>query len=222
MTQELKKPGSKIKYYHILILGCMLTPLIIMNSNYVNNQRAENKLNKENRKLFDKIISGRKLEGEEEPDKIDEVCNRGSKELNSYYKTGNLEEIELKEGAIKSEDKDKDYMKALINILKSQMKGDGDASEHRNLNEVEDEKDDKEEGSQISTDDVMAYGKHLLPVLVFLVVAILCIPGWLMCCFCCCCNCCCCCCCKKEGCKIPCFVIHLLYMLLLLQFVFME
>ncbi|MBP5408077.1 MAG: hypothetical protein J6Y42_02955, partial [Bacilli bacterium] len=185
-----------------------------MNSNYVNNQRDEDKLNEEKRKLFDIIINERKLEGEAKPeksdsksDKIDEVCKRGSEELNNYYKTGNLDEIELKEGAIKSEDKDKDYMKALINILKSQMKGDGDASEHRNLNEVEDEKDDKEEGSQISTDDVMAYGKHLLPVLVFLVVAILCIPGWLMCCFCCCCNCCCCCCCKKEGCKIPCFVI---------------
>ena len=212
MTQELKKLDSKIKYYHILILGCMLIPFIIINSNYVNNQRAEVKLNEEKRKLFDKIINGRNLEGEGAPkksnsksDKIDEVCKRGSEELNNYYKTGNLEEIELKEGGIKSEDKDKDYMQALINILKSQLKGDGnkdsnagDVGGHRILNE---------EGSKISKDDIMVYGKHLLPVLVFLIIGLLCIPGWILCCFCCCCNCCCCCCCKKPVCKIPCFII---------------
>ena len=55
-------------------------------------------------------------------------------------------------------------------------------------------------------DDLIAYGMHILPILIFLVVAILCIPGWIICCFCCCCNCCCCCCCKKPGCKIPCFI----------------
>ena len=62
-------------------------------------------------------------------------------------------------------------------------------------------------GSEIPKDDIIAYGKHILPSLFFFVVAILCIPGWIMCCFCCCCNCCCCCCCKKPCCKIPCFII---------------
>ena len=229
MTKEQKNFASKIKCYHILILGCILAPLIIINSNYVNKQRAEDKLNEEKRKLFDNIVYGRKLEGEEESEKsdsksdgIDEVCNRGSEELRAYYKSGNLGDIKIEEGGIKSEDKDKDYMKALINILKSQFKGDGNEEDgednndgdppapengRRNLNGEEEEKDDKEGESQISNDDLIAYGKHLIPVLVFLVVAILCIPGWIMCCFCCCCNCCCCCCCKKPCCKIPCFVI---------------
>jgi hypothetical protein len=134
-----------------------------------------------------------------------------------------LEEIKLKEGPIKSEDKDKDYMKAIINILKSKLGGGGNEEEgeenddtspdpktpeggrRRNLNDDEDDKEGEE--SSIPTDDIIAYGKHLLPVLIFIVVALLCIPGWLMCCFCCCCNCCCCCCCKKPCCKIPCFVI---------------
>ena len=239
MKSEYKTIIKKIKFYHILILGCFLCPLLISNSNRVNRQRAEEKLNEEKNRLFNKIISGRYLEGEEkekeeEEEKsngTDEVCKRGSDELNNYYKTGNLDEIKLKDGPIKSEDKDKDYMKALINIIKSKLGGEGDeegegnedddnhnnpgapvepGSRRRNLNEDEAQKDDKKgegEESEIPTDDIIAYGKHLLPVLIFLVVAILCIPGWLMCCFCCCCNCCCCCCCKKPCCKIPCFVI---------------
>ena len=241
MKSEYKTFIKKIKFYHILILGCFLCPILISNSNRVNRQRAEEKLNEEKSRLFNKIISGRYLQGEPEPEEkekekekekeeeksngTDGVCKRGSEELNNYYKTGNLEEIKLKEGGIKSEDKDKDYMKAIINILKSQLggkgkeEGEGDEDNddtspdpgdgrRRNLNEDEAEKDDKEgEGSNISTDDIIAYGKHLLPVVIFFVVAILCIPGWLMCCFCCCCNCCCCCCCKRPCCRIPCFVI---------------
>ena len=237
MKSEYKTFIKKIKFYHILILGCFLCPLLISNSNRVNRQRAEEKLNEEKSRLFNKIISGRYLEGdekekekeeEEKSNGTDEVCKRGSDELNNYYKTGNLDEIKLKEGPIKSEDKDKDYMKALINIIKTYMKGDGNEDDdkksespqntgategeggRRNLNEDEAQKNDKKgegEESEIPTDDIIAYGKHLFPVLIFLVVAILCIPGWLMCCFCCCCNCCCCCCCKKPCCKIPCFVI---------------
>ena len=229
---------KKLKFYHILILGVILFPTIIINSNYVNKQRAEEKLYKEKSRLFNKIILGRNLEGEPDPpdpdpeepavnpektkekedskSKVDEVCERGSDELKKYYKTGNLEEINLKNEKITCEDKDKDYIKGLINIIKSQMKGDKKDKQEteeenngrRNLSneEEKDEKEDKSEDDDL-TNNVMAYGKHLLPVLIFLVVAILCIPGWLMCCFCCCCNCCCCCCCKKPCCKIPCFVI---------------
>ena len=207
-----------IKFYHILILGCILFPIIIINSNKANSKRVEDKINEEKSRLFNKIISGRYLEEEpEEKSKgTDDVCSRGSEELNNYYKTGNLDEIKLKEGSIECKDKDKAYMKALINILKSQFKGDGkdgdensdDTNEHnvadtpdghRNLNE--------EENDKISKEDIISYGKHLLPVLIFLAVALLCIPGWIICCFCCCCNCCCCCCCKKTSCKIPCFFI---------------
>ena len=55
-------------------------------------------------------------------------------------------------------------------------------------------------------DDAISYAKHIIPIAAFLVIALLSIPGWIICCFCCCCNCCCCCCCKKPGCKIPCFI----------------
>ena len=55
--------------------------------------------------------------------------------------------------------------------------------------------------------NLMDYGMHLIPVLVFFVIAILSLPGWLICCICNCCNCCCCCCCKKKCCKLPFFII---------------
>ena len=210
MTNKNKKLSQKIKFYHILILGVILFPTIIINSNYVNKQRAEEKLYKEKSRLFNKIILGRNLDGETPPEepavnpeetkekedsksKVDEVCERGSDELKKYYKTGNLEEINLKNEKITCEDKDKDYIKGLINIIKSQMKGDKKDKQEteeenngrRNLSneEEKDEKEDKSEDDDL-TNNVMVYGKHLLPVLIFLVVAILCIPGWLMCCFC--------------------------------------
>ena len=228
MKSELKKMSQKIKYYHILILGLILSPLIIINSNYVNNQRAEDKLYKEKSRLFDKIISGRYLDEEKEKEKdkeekkessssdgVNEVCERGSDELKSYYKSGNLGDIELEEGVIECKDKDKDYMKAIINIIKSKLKEENKEGEESDSNENEknggrilnEEKKEEEGQDDDLTNNIITYGKHLLPVLIFLVVAILCIPGWLMCCFCCCCNCCCCCCCKKPCCKIPCFVI---------------
>ena len=223
MKSELKKMSQKIKYYHILILGLILLPLIIINSNYVNNQRAEDKLYKEKSRLFDKIISSRYLEEKEKDkekesstsDEVNEVCERGSDELKSYYKSGNLGDIELDEGGIECKEKDKDYMKAIISILKSKLKGEdeeGEDNDENNSNDGrrilnEEEKKEEEGEDDDLTNNIITYGKHLLPILIFLVVAILCIPGWLMCCFCCCCNCCCCCCCKKSCCKIPCFVI---------------
>ena len=55
--------------------------------------------------------------------------------------------------------------------------------------------------------DLMDYIMHLLPVLIFLVITVLFLPGWLVCCICSCANCCCCCCCKKPNCKLPFFII---------------
>jgi len=64
------------------------------------------------------------------------------------------------------------------------------------------------------SDNLMTYGQHLIGVFICLAIAILAIPGWLICCSCCCCNCCCCCCCKKPTCKFPFFIVTLaLYVL---------
>ena len=216
MTRENEKITPTLKAYHILILGCLLSPLLILNSNYVNKKRASINLYEE------KSIIGRHLEGEgegapegetEAEDELkgsDKVCKKGSEDLVDYYKTGDLSKIDLDDKPIKAEDKDEPYLKALINIIKTMMNGE--------------DKSDSDEGTQESEagggrlrnlqldslgsieDDVINYAKHLIPIAAFLVITILAIPGWIICCFCCCCNCCCCCCCKKTSCKIPCFI----------------
>ena len=102
-------------------------------------------------------------------------------------------------------------MKALINIIKNALGSDSDDKER-----------DSEEGNTNSEmrhllsiselkDDIINYGKHLLPILIFFVLGILSLPAWPICCFCTCCNCCCCCCCKKPGCKIPCFIFTYIF-----------
>ena len=203
MTSEDEKKITTFKTFHVLILGCLLSTLLILNSNYVNEKRATQKLNEEKSRLFDKIIAGRLLQEKDTPS--DEVCKRGSEDLVEYYKSGDLEKIGLEDGPIKAEKET--YLTALINIIKTytgendskDSEGDvtssGPSGTLRNLQSLD-----------AIQDDLVTYVKHLLPILAFFVIAILAIPGWIICCFCCCCNCCCCCCCKKTGCKLPCFI----------------
>ena len=87
MTKENEESNQKLKFYHFIILGCLLSSLLIFNSNYVNNQRAEAKLNEEKSQLFDQIISQRYLQ-QKSNNSTDEICARGSEDLIEYYKTG--------------------------------------------------------------------------------------------------------------------------------------
>ena len=213
MTNELTQYNPKLKPYHIIILACLLSPLLILNSNNVNSQRATEKLNKEKSKLFEQIISSRHLqenEGDEKPlSNSDKVCQKGSKELVSYYETGDLSKISLDENPIKCEEKGKPYFDALLNIIKSLTdEGDGETdnvNQSGENHEGESTRRNLLEMGEIQ-DDITTYVKHLIPILIFLVIGIFSLPGWLVCCFCTCCNCCCCCCCKKRKCKIPCFI----------------
>ena len=211
MANEKKDFTQKIQFYHIIILSCVLSLLLVLNSNYDNIKREKNKLNKEKTQLFNKIIYNRKLE-EGDADNIDgtdKVCEKGSDELKKYYKTGDLETIGLKNDPIKCEDNEEEYFKSLKKIIKTYLGGGNDEE----AQESNDESHIRNLQAEIleQKDDLIAYGKHILPILIFLVIGILSLPGWLMCCFCCCCNCCCCCCCKKPGCKIPCFIFTYIF-----------
>ena len=138
MTRENEKITPTLKAYHLLILGCLLSPILILNSNYVNKKRASIKLYEEKSKLFNKIILGRHLEGgseaEEELQGSDKVCKKGSEDLVDYYKTGDLNKIGLDDKPITAEDKDEPYLKALISIIKTMMNGE--------------DKNDSDEGTQ--------------------------------------------------------------------------
>ena len=202
MSNDKKPPTSKLKSYHIFLMSCLLTTFMILNSNSVNEAKTLQKENERVNSLFSKIITLRKLDTPSEPvnhANSEAVCSLGSDDLNEYYKTGDPSKIGLDNDGIKSEDKDKSYMKALRNIVKKLVDGD-------------DSEDDESSGSRlrrlggVDQNDLIDYGKRILPMIVFFAFGVLGIFGWIICCFCCCCDCCCCCCCKKEGCKIPCFI----------------
>ena len=209
MAKELD--DFQIKHYQIILIACLIGSVMIINSIYVNKTRDLIRLDKEQGVLFNNLIRGRMLSEDSADSQIysKEVCSRGSESLRKYYETGDLSKIDLEDGEIKCEDKDKGYMQALIKIVRN-IAGDGGD-------------DDEEEGgdsgsgghlrnlASIDKKDIMDYGKRILPMIVFLVFGILSIIGWIICCFCTCCNCCCCCCCKKTKCKIPCFIFTYIF-----------
>ena len=205
MTEKKNKTISKLKSYHIIVLGCILGTILLFNSNKVNEHKATMKLNQEKSDLFNTIISIRRLPEEEEEGEViyitTEVCSKSSVDLKEYYKTGDLTKIGLNNNPIESESND--YIKALLDIVKEVVKSsDDDDSENlsgggsRRLLDLD---EDVEK-------NIKKYANRILPSVAFLVIGLLCIIGWIVCCFCTCCNCCCCCCCKKTNCKIPCFI----------------
>ena len=107
-----------------------------------------------------------------------EVCSRSSEELVNYFQTGDTNLVKLYEYQEDSEPSNTTIY--LINIL-------------------------SDEGD--SGDNSKKYAKHLAPMIVFTILGILCIPGWLV--FCCCafCGCKCFNCCKTIKCRVPFFVI---------------
>ena len=194
MTLKLKKFFSKLNNFHIILLGFLLGSLLIFNSNHINQQKAKIKLSKEQDNFFKSLISKRQLS--ETDDKVGEVCSRGSEELNDYYKTGDPSKIDLDNGPIKCEDKNEDYMQALINLVRSMADG-GDDKDENQLRELLEDED---------TENIKTYATRIFPMVVFLGIGVLSIIGYIVCWISCCCNCCCCCCFKKPCCKIPCFI----------------
>ena len=192
---------EKIKSYHIFLFSCLLASLMILNSNNVNNQKQALKSQKQSEEFFSEMMKIRKLSGGNS--NTEEVCSRADDDLIDYYKTGDLSKIDLDNDPIECEDKDKSYMKTLIDIVREMADDDsssnsGDGSRLRNL-------------GSLDTNKLVDYLMRTLPFLIFLVFGVLSIFGWIICCICCCCDCCCCCCCKKESCKVPCFIFTFVF-----------
>ena len=209
MKREKELLSEKLKPFHIIIFSCLLCSVLIINSNYVNQQRELKKLNAEKDQLFTRIISSRKLnEKEDKKAQTKEVCSRGSEDLIKYYQTGDLSLIDLDNEPIKCEDKDTSYMKALRGLAKSFLpnKKSNTNTDPNNVNLR-----NLDEGDSDS-DNIIQYGlERVLAMVIFLGIGILSIFGWIACCFCNCYDCCCCCCCKKKTCKIPCFIFSYLF-----------
>ena len=151
MKSEKTKFFNKLKTYHIFLMSCLLGVIFIINSNYVNEKRAEDKLYLEKNILFNDIIHKRSLEekgdsGTKENKNSDQVCEQGSQELRTYYKTGDLREIDLSEDdEIKCEDKDSDYMQALIYFTRKFVDKDNKDKKDNKVNKSETDKTEEED-----------------------------------------------------------------------------
>ena len=179
-----------------------------------NGKRACNSIFAQNKFLFNRMSKKRYLqeklnlnidsyETEFKKRFSKDVCSKISSDLRSYYKTGDLSKINFKDKEIKCDNEDKEYMKDLIELIKNYLE---DPTEENNSNEINDK------------EIIVKYLKHYLPLLIFLIIGILCIFGWIICWIFTCCKCCFCQCFKKPSFKIPCFIIT--YMLSFLIIIF--
>ena len=195
MSKTQKKISPKIKYYLTFLIICLLSLILVLNVNYINNKRKKEKLYKEKSDFFENIISNRGLDEKEE--KQTQICNKISDNLKKYYKTGDKSIFGIDDDNISG--KKGEHIQALINIL--------------NINFQKDDINKNEEKSANNNllSNLIIYGKNDIPLVVILGIAILSLPGWLFCCCSCCGNCCCCCCCKKPGCKVPSFVFSYIF-----------
>ena len=107
-----------------------------------------------------------------------QVCSRSSKDLVKYFETGDTNYVKLY--SYDEEVEPSDVVINFINILSNE----GDSNENNKK-----------------------YIKHLSPMIIFLILGILCIPGWFIFCACACCDCKCFNCCKTIKCRIPFFII---------------
>ena len=204
MAQNQNKLTKKLKSYHLFLISLLLGSLLILNSNYVRDKKADD--NTEKSPLFNKITKNRILEEEDNQDII-KVCKRGSEELTSYYITKDASKIDIDENEdIKCEDCKEKYMEALISIMRNVF-----SDEKKEERKGKSEKEKIEQIFDEEKDNIKKYLFRILPMLIFIIIAILSIIGWIVCGICACCDCCCCRCCKNESCEIPCFIFTYLF-----------
>ena len=189
MSNNKNISKHKIKYYHILLLSIILCPLLIINSNKVLEKRTEEQMAKKSEGAIKQRFFGRYLLTFDEG--VEKICKKGSEELKNYYVSKVDETLGLDKEE-KENGKNPEYINSLIDVIKG--------TTGKSENEM--------------TDNLITYGKHLIVPLACLAIAILAIPGWVVCCSCCCCNCCCCCCCNKPSCKFPFFIVTIVFYIL--------
>ena len=197
---------KKFKSFYII---CLLCFIFIVNSYYLNQKRNTDK-EKKGKTSFT-IFEKRFLEGinntetkEEKYIDINQVCSRGSKNLNSYYKSGSISELDIDDEPIKYQDKDNELNKAIIFLLRKYF--DFDNENANNL--IKNGKSDK--------DNFLIILNNYIPMLIFFCFGLISIFGWIICIVCFCCDCCCCCYCKKAKCFLPIYVFTFLFYILII------
>ena len=189
--EQEHKPSFKLT--HVLILSILITAITLNKVSEFgkNSLEASKKLSQMEQNFL------RNLDFDQD---TESVCKKADEKLQNYYKTGDASLIGLDNSTRK--ESSASYIKALTDIIAEKAGG----STGRRLAEEEDDS-----GADNVTENLKKYLMHVIPVLAFFAVAILSIPGWIVCCGCCCCNCCCCCCCKRPICRFPFFIVTMAF-----------
>ena len=201
--EQEQERNPSFTFTHVLLLSLFITTISLNKVKEIGKNSLEN-----SKKLAEmKYQYLRNLDFKED---TENVCSKADAKLQKYYKTGDKSLIGLNNS--KRKQSTASYIKTLTDIVVVQA---GGSSKQRF-------DDDQRSNSADSTDDdsgtdsnlrenLKKYLMHATPVLAFLVIAILSIPGWIVC-FCCfCCNCCCCCCCKRFFCRFPLFIVVMVF-----------
>lgn len=197
MAKDLIKCIPQLKYFHIFLIICLFSPIFLLNSQNVKNLRSDT-----SQKLDSPFY--RHLEEVKLDSNSTKVCSLISDNLKGYYKTGDKtilgidDDLKVEKG---------EHIQALINLVKIHF------AKKENTKRVLFGEQILEKFDPDTIENLIVYGKHFLPLVIFFCIAILSFPGWIVCiCCCCCCKCCCCCCCKKNSCKAPSFIFsYILY-----------
>ena len=206
MSKKEKIINPKLKYYFILLIVSIFSIIFIFNSNNSNNPKIKPNLKQEKTSFFGKLFSNRILEAvEKEDSNSTKICEKTSDKLKKYYETGDKSILGIDDDKITGEKAE--HIQALINIAKIQfVKKEQDINADANATR----KLEEELNGEI-LDNLIIYGKHYLPLVIILAIAVLSFPGWIVCLTLCCCDCRCCCCCLQPCCKIPSFVFSYIF-----------
>ena len=195
--EEDKEHKPLFTFTHVLLLSIFITIISLNKVNEIGKNSLET-----SKKLAQ--IERQFLRNLDFKDDTDSVCKKADEKLQKYYQTGDKSLIGLSNST--RQQSTASYIKALTDIISNQAGGSG-------TNETEGSESDNDDSGASSdvTTNLKKYLMHVIPVLAFFVIAILSIPGWVVCCSCCCCNCCCCCCCKRPICRFPFFIVTMAF-----------
>ena len=183
--------NKSMRNIFLLLISCLTIVFLVFNKTKIRGLSHKIKTN-----LIPRILA----ETQVKTKKTTKICEKTSSKLDYYFKTGDKTELGLDKPD--EENYEKEYIKALINIVKHYY-------------DKKKEKQDKttrilaDDDSSSYKSNLLKYALHIIPLIVVFGIGVLSLIGWIVCC-CCACYKCKCCVCKRPKCKTPSTVLALI------------
>ena len=183
--------NKSMRNIFLLLISCLTIVFLVFNKTKIRGLSHKIKTN-----LIPRILA----ETQVKTKKTTKICEKTSSKLDYYFKTGDKTELGLDKPD--EENYEKEYIKALINIVKHYY-------------DKKKEKQDKttrilaDDDSSSYKSNLLKYALHIIPLIVVFGIGVLSLIGWIVCC-CCTCYKCKCCVCKRPKCKTPSTVLALI------------